>query len=129
VVARTPNPVTVAIVIALAALVLISLLAFIGLAVLGAALFMWMGSGRQPVDAPSAPSAPAEPIEYNAFDDAGGDDPATEVFNRGHMFAVYDSDDMDATEVVRMDGGILLDGSIDPALVRSHAPPHEADKD
>lgn len=121
---------TVAIVIALAALVLITLLGFIGLAVLGAALFVWMKPGRQTlvVRNPSVESDAGQ-ANLHAFDDAMGDDPATELFNRSHMFAVYDSDDMDATEVVRMDGGILLDGSIDPALVRSHTPTPKADKD
>jgi hypothetical protein len=123
---RNPNPVTVVIVSALAALVLISLLAILGLVVLGAALFMWMNGGEPPLDVPSAAVTPAT---SHGFDDLAGEDPATEVFNRGHMFAVYDSDDMDATEVVRMDGGILLDGRTDPALVRSHAPLIDGDKD
>lgn len=115
---------TVAIVIALAALVLISLLTMLGLGVLSVALYMWFRDSRQPVDVQdSMPSA------QSAFDDAAGEDPATEVFNRGRMFAVFDSDDMDATEVVRMEGGILLDGRTDPALVRTHAPPSGVDKD
>lgn len=115
---------TLVVIIAIAALVLISLLAIVGLAVLAAALYLWMKDAQD--DAALHPSAP----ESNpSFYPVPGDDPATEVFNRGRLFEIFDSDDMDATEVVRMEGGILLDGGTDPALVRSRSPSCKPDKD
>ena len=116
---------SIVIIIAVAALMLICVLAVVGLLVLGAALLTWMSTpstdGVLDVD--------EQPQSATDFGSAVVEDPATEVFNRGRMFAVFDSDDMDATEVVRMEGGILLDGRTDPALVRTHSPSDKADKD
>lgn len=117
---------TIAVVIALVALILVGLFAVVGLCVLGVALYLWLYIG-EPIQ--EARPSPVEQPAHSAFDDTSGDDPATEVFNRSHLFAVFDSDEMDATEVVRMEAGILLDGRTDPALVRSHGPSSKADKD
>ena len=91
--------------IVIVALALIGAIALLGLLVLAFAVFLWMRASQ---GAPPVPLPVPEPVS---------EDPATEVFDRGRLFEVFDSDDMDQTELVRLDGGILLDGRTDPAVL------------
>ena len=98
------------------ALALIGTIALLGLVVLGLAVYLWMRSR----DGESTPPEAFEPVPAQ-------DDPATEVFDRGRLFEVYDSDDMDQTELVRLDGGILLDGRTDPSAEERIRGPSDPD--
>ena len=110
--------------IAIIALALVALLALFGLVILGLAVFLWMRSIRSN-QAPHTPPAP----EPSGFDPEEADDPATEVFDRGSMYAIYDADELDRTELVRLDGGILIDGRTDPAVSLAELRRRDTDKD
>ena len=54
-------------------------------------------------------------MQAPAFSEPTSDDPATELFDRSKLFAVYDADDVDQTETLHLEAGILIDGNTDPA--------------